>query len=122
MNKIFVSLILAAIFLVPGAAQAQTGKWRDIAMGSGHCLVLKSDGTLWAFGQKQNGQLGDGTTTPHEKPVKILSNVKSMDCGTTHTMAVLNDGTLYAWGANNSRQLGLGFNSRELMPTRRAVP
>lgn len=114
MNKIFVSLILAAIFLVPGAAQAQTGKWRDIAMGSGHCLVLKSDGTLWAFGQNQNGQLGDGTlyawgdnnasqlgddsNIDRFVPVRTKTGVKRVACGHTNTMYIDNEGDLNVVG------------------------
>ena len=34
-----------------------------IAEGHGHAMVLKTDGTVWAWGANGNGQLGDGTTS-----------------------------------------------------------
>ena len=33
----------------------------NVSAGAGHCLFLKSDGTLWGMGQNDYGQLGDGT-------------------------------------------------------------
>jgi alpha-tubulin suppressor-like RCC1 family protein len=35
----------------------------SVAMGEGHGLSVKVDGTVWAWGQNDHGQLGDGTTT-----------------------------------------------------------
>lgn len=37
--------------------------WTEIAAGAGHCLGLKRDGSLWAWGQNGHGQVGDGTTS-----------------------------------------------------------
>ncbi len=34
-----------------------------IAAGNAHTVALKSDGTVWAWGDNSSGQLGDGTTT-----------------------------------------------------------
>jgi alpha-tubulin suppressor-like RCC1 family protein len=38
-----------------------------------HSLGIKSDGTLWAWGQNTYGQLGDGTKANREEPIKIKS-------------------------------------------------
>jgi alpha-tubulin suppressor-like RCC1 family protein len=42
-----------------------------IAAGDYHTIVLKSDGTVWAWGYNTSGQLGDGTTTNRTTPVQV---------------------------------------------------
>jgi alpha-tubulin suppressor-like RCC1 family protein len=44
--------------------------WIDIKTGQYHSLGLKSDGTLWVWGQNNFGQLGDGSTTNRYYPVQ----------------------------------------------------
>jgi alpha-tubulin suppressor-like RCC1 family protein len=54
-----------------------------IAAGEYFCLVLDSDGTLWAWGDDTNGELGDGSVTPDGVPLPVqLNNV------TAHSDAV----------------------------------
>lgn len=50
--------------------------WRLVSKGNSssyHTLAIKTDGTLWAWGQNNTGQLGDGTTTQRNNPVQIGS-------------------------------------------------
>lgn len=107
--KYFYSQILACIVLIlalpPMVVSAQRGSYAHVAAGSSHGMVIKKDGTLWAFGNNKWGQLGDGTIAERHIPVKVLSNVKSVACGFGHTMAILNDGSLYAWGQNGGDNL-----------------
>ena len=42
-----------------------------IAGGYAHTIALKSDGTVWAWGQNDSGQLGDGTSTNRTTPVQV---------------------------------------------------
>ena len=42
-----------------------------IAGGGAHSLALKSDGTVWAWGLNNDGQLGDNTTTGKRAPVQV---------------------------------------------------
>lgn len=67
--------------------------------GRRHNYALKNDGTLWAWGWNEDGQLGTGTKQNVYKPQQILSNVKIKDFATsaTHTVAVTNSGSLYEW-------------------------
>jgi alpha-tubulin suppressor-like RCC1 family protein len=81
-----------------------------VSAGSTHSLAIKSDGTVWAWGNNTDGQFGDGTTTSHTTPVQILglSNVKVVEADEQHSFAIKNDGTLWAWGYNDFGQLGDG--------------
>ena len=44
---------------------------QDISAGDEHSLILKTDGTLWACGNNEYGQLGDGTTTTRDTLVPV---------------------------------------------------
>jgi alpha-tubulin suppressor-like RCC1 family protein len=44
---------------------------RAIAAGSAHSLALKEDGTVWAWGYNQDGELGDGTKANSPEPVQV---------------------------------------------------
>ena len=68
-------------------------------------MAVKSDGTLWAWGYNNNGQLGIGgagfysyETSP--KQVGVENKWVSVAAGIDHTVAVKSDGTLWAWGSN----------------------
>lgn len=65
-----------------------------------HTVYAKADGTLWAWGRNDSGQLGDGTTTSRATPVKIagLSNIRSVAAGYDHTVVLTTDGRVYSWG------------------------
>ena len=42
-----------------------------IAAGSIHSLALKNDGTVWSWGDNDEGQLGNGTITFSDVPVQV---------------------------------------------------
>jgi YVTN family beta-propeller protein len=93
----------------PGGSGFLTGVVA-IAGGGAHSLALKSDGTVWAWGNNGNGQLGDGTTTTTGMPVQVsgLTGVVAIAGGGAHSLAVKSDGTVWAWGNNGNGQLGNG--------------
>ena len=89
-----------------------------IAAGEVHSLALKSDGTVWAWGNNYYGQLGDGTTTDRYTPVQVqgLSSVVAVAADISHSLAVKSDGTVWAWGKNDHGQLGDGTTCKTLYP------
>lgn len=81
-------------------------------------VALRSNGTLWVWGDNEYGQLGDGTTVDQYAPVKVDSavNWQRAAAGYSHIAAVKTDGTLWAWGANWDGQLGDGTRTDKLLP------
>jgi hypothetical protein len=69
-----------------------------VSAGMLHSAAVKSDGTLWAWGENRFGQLGDGTKISRSKPVFITNDVIAAWCGHYHTLALKSDKTLWAWG------------------------
>jgi len=78
-----------------------------------HSLALKSDGTLWSWGWNYYGQLGDGTYTNRNVPVRVGTDNDwtSISAGGMHSLAIKRSGTLWSWGSNEYGQLGNGDNT-----------
>ncbi len=79
-----------------------------MAAGSSHACLLRDDGVVSCWGRNDDGELGDGTTTPHSlpTPVKGLTTAKAIATGESHSCAVLENGGVSCWGANDAGQLG----------------
>ena len=74
--------------------------WVDVAAAYSHCLAIKSDGTLWAWGGNFSYQLGDGTKISRSTPVPSVSGTdwKQVAVAGGISYALKNDGTLWSWG------------------------
>jgi alpha-tubulin suppressor-like RCC1 family protein len=92
----------------PVAASVLTSGVSQVSGGGSHCMALKTDGSVWAWGWNNFGQLGIGNTTDSDVPLQVsgLSNVNKIYSGSNHNMALKNDGTVWTWGYNGSGQLG----------------
>ena len=85
-----------------------------ISAGGNHTVVLNENGTVWAWGYNECGQLGDNTTTDRLTPVQVLgegakdelTGVTAISAGYGYTVALKQDGTVWAWGDNWYGQLG----------------
>jgi len=93
--------------------------WGKIAAGNAFSLAIKTDGTLWAWGKNDVGQLGTGTTTNTYIPVQVGtdSDWVSVSAGYQHVVALKSNGALYTWGANDNGQLGNGTTTGVSTPT-----
>lgn len=114
MKNLFIFLL--SFLLLSTYTQAQC--WQSMAVGSHHNLGIKTDGTLWAWGWNDVGQLGDGTVIFRADPVQIGtdSNWQRVAAGQYHSLGIKTDGTLWAWGLNDVGQLGDGMNDNKLIP------
>ncbi|MCM3133646.1 hypothetical protein M3629_12685, partial [Paenibacillus polysaccharolyticus] len=69
---------------------------------------LKSDSSVWTWGENSKGQLGDGTNTSKSKAIQIsnLKNIKSVYQGMDFVIAIEKNGTVWGWGGEpiNSRK------------------
>ena len=97
-----------------GAPAAST--WTAVAVGYSHALALRSDGSLWTWGDNSYGQLGDNSTTSRSLPTRVNAPAAApagttwtaITAGEYHSLGLRSDGTLWAWGFNNYGQLGNG--------------
>jgi len=96
--------------------------WVSISAGIAHNLAIKSDGTLWAWGENYTGQFGLGTMGRRNQeanaPVHAApgNDWKQAVAGGIHTVALKQDGTLWAWGINWAGSLGTGSTSNSAVP------
>ena len=97
----------------------------QIEVGPEYTIILKEDGTVWATGKNDCGQLGNGTTTNSNKPVQVkidentyLTNVRKISTSNLFTVALTTNGEAYAWGYNPKGQLGQGTTSNVLYATK----
>ncbi|THF73413.1 RCC1 domain-containing protein [Cohnella fermenti] len=95
-----------------------------ISTGYQHSVALKSDGTIYAWGFNNNGQLGNNTKVANKSPVQvvgingtgIMTGVCAISAGQYFVVAITNDGVPWGWGNNDSGQLGDGTTTASLYP------
>ena len=73
-----------------------------------HTLAIKTDGTLWAWGKNDRGQLGLGNTTQYNSPKQIgaLTDWLVISGGAYTSFAVRSNGTMWSWGLSGTGQFG----------------
>ena len=74
------------------------GNVKSMAVGADFMAAVKEDGTLWMWGANDVGQLGDGSYSHQDTPVKIMENISRIDCGYKNAIALREDGSVYTWG------------------------
>lgn len=83
---------------------------KSIAAGRFFSLAVKTDGTVWTWGENKYGQLGDGTTVDKSAPIQVSGLTGVTDAvaatGAFHCMAAKSDNTVWAWGRNTYGNLG----------------
>ena len=82
-----------------------------ISVGEEHMLLLKTDGSVWSWGQNYLDRLGQGpagATGALPKQVSGLSGMVSVAAGSSYSLALKADGTVWAWGNNADGVFGTG--------------
>jgi alpha-tubulin suppressor-like RCC1 family protein len=116
--KSFIAVTGLAVLLValPAVSQAAT-PW--YSHGKAHTLALTEDGRVWALGENNFGQLGNGTFGGEAlEPVMVnkLDGIVAVLAGNKHSVALKKDGTVWTWGYNGSGQLGDGTTRHSSVP------
>jgi alpha-tubulin suppressor-like RCC1 family protein len=89
------------------------------SQGKDHTLTLTEDGKVWALGENNYGQLGNGTfggESLEPKMINGLDGVIAVLAGGSHSIALKKDGTVWSWGFNGSGQLGDGTARHSSIP------
>ncbi|WDO13751.1 T9SS type A sorting domain-containing protein [Flavobacterium sp. WW92] len=96
--------------------------WASVSVGTLYSLALKTDGTLWAWGQDSYGALGNlpASAGTYYSPVKVGTDSDwiAISAGYRHSHAIKSDGSLWSWGINDNGQLGDGTLINRSTPVR----
>lgn len=90
------------------------------AVGEKHKMILKSNGTVWAWGKNNMVQLGDGTDIDRNSPVQVigLDDVVAIAAGDAHSVAIKSDGSVWTWGVIGKSQIENGGGHASSVPVR----
>ena len=90
--------------------QIGTGSsWSQITAGTSHAAAIRSDGSLWSWGDNTIGQLGQvgQYIAGSLSPLQIgTSSWIIVSAGNNYTTAITTDYKLFAWGLNTTGQIG----------------
>ncbi|RBP98745.1 RCC1 domain-containing protein, partial [Bifidobacterium xylocopae] len=93
-----------------------------ISASHNHTLAIGSDGNTYAWGLNDYGQLGDGTTTNRNQPVRVHTpagvRFTQISAGFDYSLAIGDDGHAYSWGWNRFGQLGDNSTTDRNTPVR----
>ncbi len=113
------ALVLPVATQTPQRANAAPmSGFTQVSISGQFTCALKSDGTVWCWGNNVAGKLGDGTTTNRNRPVQVsgLTGVASVEAGYDFSCALKSDGTVWCWGSNGNGQLGNGTTTSSSTP------
>jgi alpha-tubulin suppressor-like RCC1 family protein len=116
--RICASLIVMSLLVLATSERANAVTPWYASAGS-HTVVLKPDGTVWAIGNNNYGQLGNGSTgRESNEPVQVvgLNNIVAVAAGGSYSVALQQNGTVWTWGYNGSGQLGTGTKTDSNTP------
>jgi YD repeat-containing protein len=93
--------------------------WCQISAGGQHTAALRTNGSAWAWGPNNNGELGDNNITPRSSPVSVVGGLIDwcqISAGSYHNAAVRTNGSAWAWGFGGYGALGDNTTSTKYSP------
>ena len=116
--------VIDSILFVDGNSDSFNGYWKKVSAGYDHTLAIKYDGTLWAWGNNDFGQLGLGNTSTIARPTLVDENTDwvEISAGKQFSLGIrgvvnnqsIDNGKLYSWGINYEGQLGHQISTASL--------
>lgn len=108
----FIFILLAALISTTAMVSmaASSVKMKAVDSGGYAHFAVADDGTVWAWGNNRDGQMGVSDMSTIYVPFKIpgLTGVKALSADATYTLVLKDDGTVWAAGKNDHGQLGDG--------------
>jgi len=103
-----------------------TDTWKITSSGHTHYLAIRSDGTLWSWGENYRGSLGIGDTDNRYELTQVgeHNDWVHVSAGNAFSTGIRADGSLWSWGLNWAGSLGLGdagWGTERYFPTRVGV-
>lgn len=82
---------------------SDTKYYTKIASSRSHTLAIKDDGTVWAWGNNDHGQLGNSTSKNESIPIQVngLNDITAVAAHENYSLALKKDGTVWEWGNDN---------------------
>ncbi|KAB2838588.1 MAG: hypothetical protein F9K47_17800, partial [Burkholderiales bacterium] len=80
----------SVLFLFALALAASASRWAaaaQVVAATNHSYFLRDDGSLWAWGNNDFSQLGDGSTLARSAPLRVLAGVAAVATGPYHSLA-----------------------------------
>jgi alpha-tubulin suppressor-like RCC1 family protein len=103
---------------VPTTISGGGTNWKQISVGERNAAAIKTDGTLWTWGEGGVGALGNNSTVNRSSPGTVSgggTNWKQVGA-CFHMLAIKTDGTLWSWGTNDYGQLGINSTVNRSSP------
>ena len=95
------------------------GTWKKLARQDILACGIKSDDSLWCWGDDSAGQVGNGAPTNSYSTPQAISgggSWKDIDVGTEHACGIKSDDTLWCWGTDVDGRLGNGAAGSQNAP------
>jgi alpha-tubulin suppressor-like RCC1 family protein len=82
--------------------------WKSVNSGAANTVAIKTDGTLWLWGNGACGQLGNNAIVNQSSPIQTISGGTNWrNAGVyNHVVAIKTDGSLWVWGNGENGRLG----------------
>ena len=91
--------------------------WKQAACDYDSAVAVKTDGTLWIWGNNAYGELGLNDRVARSSPTQVPGTTWVRATGNTETvLATKSDNTLWGWGLNDHGCIGAGFNTARSSP------
>lgn len=92
-------VVVAQVIGLPTIAQVSCG-----GASSAFCLARATDGTVWAWGDNAQGQLGDGTLIGRTIPIQVpgLASIAKVIAGPAASYAIDTNGGVFSWGVSGA--------------------
>ena len=91
--------------------------WSKLSVGNNKTFAIKTDNTLWGWGNGVNGNLAQNNNVKYSSPVQIAGSWSDVTSSANYgVMGLKTDGTLWGWGYGESGELGLNTSVRISSP------